>query len=85
LASYLASSTETHDAFVEQVFHGMIKQSIRAYGSQAKQAIREKFVAEKFNLRQVFVEIIVVSALKTADANDHAAQAAVNTNGGTTQ
>lgn len=69
LANYLAGSTETHDAFVEQVFHGMIKQPIRAYGPQVKEQLRQKFVANKFNLRRLLVEIIVVSALKPAEAN----------------
>jgi hypothetical protein len=72
LANYLANSPETHAAFVEQMFHGMIKQSIRAYGSQTKESLHQKFVDEKFNLHRLLVEIIVVSALRTADSNAQA-------------
>jgi hypothetical protein len=72
LANYLANCTETHDAFVEQVFHGMIKQSIRAYGPDVKETLRQKFVDGNFNLRRLLVEIIVVSALKPNGANGQA-------------
>ena len=33
LAAFLAGSEETHDAFVEQLFHYLVKQPIRAYRS----------------------------------------------------
>ena len=32
LAKYLAGSSEVHDAFVEQLFHHLVKQPVRAYG-----------------------------------------------------
>ena len=41
LAGYLVNSPETHAAFVEQLFHAMIKQPIRAYGSQTKDSLRK--------------------------------------------
>src|SRR5262249_49660789 len=34
LAQFLAASEETHDAFVEQLFHHLVKQPIRAYGPE---------------------------------------------------
>ena len=34
LATFLAGSEETHAAFVEQLFHHLVKQPIRAFGSQ---------------------------------------------------
>ena len=67
LAKFLADSPETHAAFVEQLFHAMIKQPIRAYGSQTKESLRETFVRENFSIRRLMVEIIATSALTTAD------------------
>ncbi len=63
LANYLADSPETHAAFVEQVFHAMIKQPIRAYGSHVQESLRQTFVTEKFNIRRLMVEIVTISAL----------------------
>ncbi len=34
LATFLAGSEETHEAFVEQLFHHLVKQPIRAFGPQ---------------------------------------------------
>ena len=67
LAKYLAESSETHAAFVEQLFHGVIKQPIRAYGSQTKESLKEAFVRENFSIRKLMVEIIAASALTPAD------------------
>ena len=67
LARFLAESPETHAAFVEQLFHGMIKQPIRAYGSQTKESLREVFTKANFSIRRLMVEIVAISALTTTD------------------
>ncbi len=74
LANFLASSPETHGAFVEQLFHGMIKQPIRAYGSQTKESLREAFVRDNFSIRNLMVEIVTTSALTTTDVKTQTAQ-----------
>ena len=66
LARFLANSPETHAAFVEQLFHATIKQPIRAYGSHSKDRLRQSFVRGDFDIRNLLVEIIAISAL-TAD------------------
>jgi hypothetical protein len=73
LASYLADSPETHAAFVEQLFHAMIKQPIRAYGPQTKESLRRTFVAENFNIRRLVVEIVATVALTTTDVKTQTA------------
>lgn len=65
LAQFLVESEETHAAFVEQLFQAVIRQPIRAYGSRTKDLLRETFVRENFNLRNLLVEIIAISALTT--------------------
>lgn len=74
LAGFLADSQETHAAFVEQLFHAMIKQPIRAYGSQTKESLRQSFVAENFNIRRLMVEIIATVALTTTDVKTQTAR-----------
>lgn len=69
LAKFLADSPETHGAFVEQFFHAMIKQPIRAYGPHTKEKLQQAFAQSQFNIRQLFVEIVVVSALTPEDVS----------------
>ena len=75
LANFLANSPETHAAFVEQLFHALIKQPIRAYGSQTKDALRQTFVQENFNIRKLLVEIIATSTLMPAEPKPQTASA----------
>ena len=67
LAKFLAESPETHAAFVEQLFHGIIKQPIQAYGVDTKESLREAFVRDNFQIRKLLLQIIATSALTTAD------------------
>ena len=67
LANFLASSPETHAAFVEHLFHALIRQPIRAYGPQTKETLRKAFVDNNFNIRRLMVEIITVSALTSSE------------------
>jgi len=63
LANFLASSEETHTAFVEQLFHFMVKQPIRAYGEQQSPELRQTFQTNNFNIRKLTAEIAAVAAL----------------------
>lgn len=63
LANFLASSDETHEAFVEQLFHHVVKQPIRAYGSRTLPDLRQSFAEHDQNIRRLVVEIIARSAL----------------------
>ena len=63
LAKFLADSPETHSAFVEQVFHFLVKQPIRAFGSNTRETLRASFVKDNFNIHRLMVEIIATSAL----------------------
>ncbi len=63
LAAYLASSGEAHSAFVQQLFHYLIKQPIGAYGPQELPDLRRFFVTHDFNIRKLMVEIMASTAL----------------------
>lgn len=63
LARYLADSDETHEAFVEQLFHYIIKQPIRAFGPQMAPTLEEKFASQQYNIRTLLTEIAVAAAL----------------------
>jgi mono/diheme cytochrome c family protein len=62
LATFLAASEETHDAFVEQLFHHLVKQPIRAFGPETLADLRTSFVESGFNVRKLIVEIVTMAA-----------------------
>ncbi len=63
LAAFLARSEETHSAFVQQLFHYMVKQPIRSCGAQTLPLLRRSFIAHDFNVRKLMTEIIATSAM----------------------
>lgn len=62
LANYLAASSETHAAFVQQLFHFTIKQPIHAYGPETKEKLRKSFEQHNFNIRRLLIDIIATAA-----------------------
>ncbi|MHB1423898.1 MAG: DUF1592 domain-containing protein [Gemmataceae bacterium] len=64
LAAFLAASDEVQEAFVEQLFHYVVKQPIRAYSPDKTSELRRFFVDKRCNVRKLLVEIAVQSALK---------------------
>lgn len=64
LAQFLAGSEEAHQAFVERLFHHLVKQPVRAYGSQTLPELERAFKKKEFNIRKEMVEIMAATALK---------------------
>jgi hypothetical protein len=63
LAAFLADCAETHDAFVEQLFHHLVKQPIRAFGPETLNDLRHSFAQNGYNIRKLMVEIVTLAAL----------------------
>jgi hypothetical protein len=68
LARFLANSDEVHAAFVEQLFHHLVKQPIRAYGPDRLLTLRQSFAKNDFNIRKLAVEIMTVAAFRKREA-----------------
>jgi hypothetical protein len=68
LALFLERSEEAQTAIIQQLFHHLVKQPVRAYGAQGVLELRRLFVASNFNLRKLMIEIMATSAL-TARVN----------------
>ncbi|HWB09795.1 MAG TPA: DUF1592 domain-containing protein [Pirellulales bacterium] len=64
LSEFLAGSDEVHDAIVEKLFYYVVKQPVRAFGSDVLPALRHKFVASEFNMRRLMVEIAALAAFE---------------------
>lgn len=63
LAQFLAGSDEVHAAFVQQMFHHLVQQPVRAYGPTTLDDLRQSFAKGGFNMRRLAVEIATVAAL----------------------
>ncbi|MDX2038022.1 MAG: DUF1592 domain-containing protein [Isosphaeraceae bacterium] len=61
LANVLLASGEPARAFVDQCFHSLVRQPIRAYGS-ARADLERKFTSRSMNIRELLVEVAVVAA-----------------------
>ena len=63
LARFLAGSEEVHEAFVEQLFHYLVKQPVRAYGPRKLAELRQSFAENGFSVRKLLVQMMAESAL----------------------
>jgi hypothetical protein len=63
LAAFAVGSAHAQDAFIEQLFHQVVKQPMAAYGAGLQERLRRSFVESGFNMKKLLVEIAMVSAL----------------------
>jgi hypothetical protein len=63
IAEFAAGSEHAQNAFVEQLFHQIVKQPLLAYGPDMQNRLRQSFVASDFNVQKLLVEIATISAL----------------------
>jgi hypothetical protein len=62
LANFVATSDEAHEAFVEQLFHHLIQQPVRAYGPRRLDELEASFRSSNFHIRKLAVDIAAGSA-----------------------
>jgi hypothetical protein len=63
VAEFAAGSEQAQNAFIEQLFHSIVKQPMLAYGPDVMERLRQSFVASGFNIQKLLVDIATVSAL----------------------
>ncbi len=63
LATFLAGSPEVHEAFVERMFHHLVKQPVRAFGPTRLEDLRQTFAQNGYSVRKLLVEIMATTAL----------------------
>ena len=63
LARFLVDSPECRDSFVEQLFHAMAKQPVRAFGPEFHSQRSESFRSHDYNIRRLIIEMVTESAL----------------------
>jgi hypothetical protein len=58
VAEYAATSPEAHRAFIQQLFHHLVKQPAAAYGPNTLEELRRGFAGREFNIQKLVVEIV---------------------------
>lgn len=69
LATFLAESPEAHDAFIQQLFHHLVQQPERAFGTGVPDELRQGLVADQYDIRKLAVRV----ATRTATINSQVA------------
>ncbi len=64
IAGFLADSEETHAAFVQQMFHYLVKQPVRAFGPERAAELRQSLVKNGFHMRRLMVNIAEMAAMR---------------------
>jgi hypothetical protein len=62
LGEFLARSEEAHDAFIEHLFHFMVKQPILAHGLSQPETLREGFAKENYDIRKLLIQEAAAAA-----------------------
>lgn len=68
LGDYVADSLDAQSAFVERVFQYFVKQPIAAYGTDRLEELTEQFRDSNYNIRELLIEIAVISSQPPSDA-----------------
>ena len=63
VAEFAVKSEHAQNAFIEHLFHQIVKQPILAYGSDVPARLRQSFIACEFNIQKLLIEIAALSAL----------------------
>jgi hypothetical protein len=62
VARFAVGSEQARNAFIEQMFHHVVKQPVLAYGADTLNRLQKAFVASNFNMQNLLVEIATTSA-----------------------
>jgi len=64
VAEFALNSDQARNAFIQQLFHHVVKQPLLAYGADTLKQLRRTFIAGDFNMQKLLAEIVTVSALR---------------------
>jgi hypothetical protein len=64
VAEFAVGSEHAQNGFIEQLFHNVVKQPMRAYGPDVMDRLRQSFVASEFNVQKLLVDIATIFAMQ---------------------
>jgi hypothetical protein len=62
LAAYLATSHDAREAFVQNLFHALVKQPARAWGPESLERLEASFESGGCDIRRLLVDIMCMAA-----------------------
>lgn len=62
LAEFLAASDEVHAAFVEQLFHHVVKQPVAAFGHRLHETLLAGFAGSEYRIQELLIDMIRATA-----------------------
>lgn len=68
LGASLAGSRDAAEAFVQNLFHAIVKQPIRAWGDAALDQLVDRFIAGGYSIRLLIIEILLLSTSPATSA-----------------
>jgi hypothetical protein len=63
VAEFAVNGEHAQNAFIEQLFHSVVKQPMLAYGPDVPNRLRQSFLASEFNVQKLLADIAATSAL----------------------
>lgn len=69
IANFAVDSEHAQNAFIEQLFHQIVKQPLLAYGATVQGQLRRDFVASGYNIQKLLVDIAALSAVHGAETS----------------
>lgn len=63
IAEHALSSRQARMGFIEQLFHALVKQPVRAYGTETLDRLHDLFVKKNYNIQELIIEITTTTAL----------------------
>lgn len=70
VAEFAANTPSAHRAFIQQIFHHLVKQPAMAYGPDKMEELREGFEKSGFNVPELLKRIAMTSALRQLEDPD---------------
>jgi hypothetical protein len=64
VAEYGIHSEQAQNAFIEQLFHHVVKQPVLAFGADTLNRLQKSFVTSNFNMQKLLMEIATTSAVQ---------------------
>src|SRR5882724_5973763 len=64
VAEFAIGSEQAQNAFIQQLFHHLVKQPMLAYGADTLTRLRQSFIESDFNMQKLMVEIVAISTAR---------------------
>lgn len=64
VADFALANARSNEAFIEQLFHHLVKQPAAAYGPDTLAGLRDSFIASHYNIQNLLVDIATLAALR---------------------